>query len=529
MKHILVLICILQCTGLSQVPTNGLIAWYPLNGTAKDESGQGNNGNCYGVTPINDHVDKPTLACHFTGTGSYIAIEPATLDTQFTALTISAWVNPYNFPAYILSKKHYSCPSSDIALSLDFDTLHVTIGKKNFSFYYDTNFCQFGWNHIAATWDGDTVKAYANGYVFGSAEYTGALSWNRQKIYVGKDSYTGKYFGGAMDEVRIYDRALSESEIQTLRDYTDTVRFIYLLSPVGGEKFLAKQKRNLAWVSNMVNSVTIEYSTDSGTNWQTIASDVAADAGTYQWTVPQLLSTNCKVRVHDTQDTVTRGMSDSLFSIIDTVAYIDVTALLEAFYDEYTGLMVPDVAYVSLRPVAYPDSIADYSAVYLDSLGHGTASFLNAPNGTYYVVINHRNHLETWTAAGYAVARGSTLTLDFSANRYLAYGNNMVQHNGRWCIFAGDINQDGVINQQDMAVTAVASENYVTGYVSEDVNGDGYIDPLDLSFIDGNAFNHISIKRPPAILGKIAVRRKWEYKTSFQLLSPFAKVKGGEK
>ncbi len=523
MRKIIILLTLLYGFGIAQVPTEGLIAWYPLNGTAEDESGHGNKGTCYGTDPIYDHTYIPNLACHFTGVGSYISIEPATLDTQITALTITAWVNPYSFPAYILSKGHYNCAAADIELYMEYDTLHVTLGEKKYSFYYDTTFCQMGWNHIAASWDGDSIKVYNNGWLFGSAGCTGGLSWNRQNMYLGKCSYMNKFFGGALDEIRLYNRALSEAEIQALRDYTDTVKFIHLTSPNGGEKFLAKQKRNITWVSNMVNNVKIQYTTDNGTVWQTVSTSTPADAGKFQWTVPQLLSTNCAFRVYDAEDSCYYDASDSLFSIIDTVAYVDITALLEAFYNEYTGLMVPDIVYVSLRPAANPDSIVDYSPVFLDSSGHGTASFLNTPNGSYYIVVNHRNHIETWSASVYAVSRGATLSIDFSASRSTAYGNNMVQHNSRWTIYAGDINQDGVVNQLDETLTVSASDNYVSGYVSEDANGDGYIDPLDFSVVGINEYYHIGIQRPPAILGRIIVRRKWEYKTAFQILNPFVK------
>ena len=524
MKKIAVLLLFLFCAGYAQTPTSGLVAWYPLNSTPKDESGFGNNGRSQGVYPSSDHADVPNLACHFTGVNSYILIDSTTtLDTQFTAITLSAWVNPYSFPAHVISKRHYTCPSSDIALFMDIDSLHVTLGRKNFSFYYDTMFYQFGWNHVAASWDGDSVKVYANGYLFGSAPYTGSLSWNRQGFYLGKDSHSNTYLSGVLDEIRIYNRALGETEIQALRDYTDTVKFLYVISPNGGEKLLAKQKRDISWVANLVEDVKLEYTTDNGANWQTLVSSIPAVTGKYQWVVPQLLFSTCLFRVSDVCTPTFKDVSDSVFSIIDTVAYVDITVLLEAFYNEYTDIMVPDVIYVSLRKAANPDSIVDYSVAYLDSTGRGMASFLYSQDGSYYIVINHRNHIETWSSALYPIARGSTLTLNFSTDSSLAYGHNMVKHNNRWCIYAGDVNQDGYVDPLDYARVAEASSNYVTGYVWEDANGDGYIDPLDFSVVDQNSFHYIGVKKPGSGMGRKHLRSLWQQKPSIRLLSPFAK------
>jgi hypothetical protein len=411
---------------------------------------------------------------------------------------------------------------------MDYDSLYVTLGGHHFSFYYDTTFTQFGWTHVAAAWDGDTIKTYVNGYFLGQAEYTGSISWNHHKVFLGKSDASMGYLSGALDEVRIYNRALDGNEIMALKNYADTTKFVSLISPNGGEKLLAGQKQFITWVSNQVNNIGLDYSTNNGTNWLPVVSSVDAAAGKYIWSIPGILSDSCKLRIRDMADSTFHALSDSLFSIIDTVAYVNITALLEAFYNEYTGLMVPDMVYVSLRAPSNPDSIADYASTYLDSSGHGTASFLHITSGRYYIVINHRNHVETWSAATYQVTRGDTLALDFSASRSIAYGNNLVRHNNRWCIYAGDVNQDGYVDPLDLAAVDLASWYYVSGYVPEDVNGDGYVDPLDFSMVDINSYSYVEIKRPPAVLGRRAVKQKWDFHTATRTTIPIAKKKEGK-
>jgi hypothetical protein len=523
MRQISILVLMLCSIIFGQASTEGLVAWFPLNGSAVDGSGQGNNGTLHGGKCVGDYNGNPGLAIQFTNSNSYITLQPSTLDTQFTAITIAAWVAPGYFPAYVLSKQHQSCSIEDIGLYLDVDSLHLTLSGHHFSFYNETNYYQSGWNHVAATWDGDSIRVYADGNLLGSAEFTGGLSWNSQSIYLANNVSGESQKNISLDEVRIYNRALNETEIMALHDYVDTVKLIKLLSPVGGEKYLARQKQDITWISNQIGNISIEYSTNSGSDWQSISSSVSAGPGKYQWSIPQNLSTTCKVRIRDTGDSTFTATSDSTFSIIDTVAYLNITALLEGFYHTDSGKMTPDYVYVSLHPASNPDSIVDYRSTYLDSLGHGMAAFLYTTDSLCYVVINHRNHVETWSAATYRISRDTTLTLDFTTARSMAYHSNMVLQDNKACIYGGDVNQDGCVDPLDVSLIDFASCSYASGYVPEDINGDGYVDPLDLSIAGQNSYSYVSVKRPPARLGKIVVKRKWDFHNAQKTNIPVVK------
>src|SRR5207244_1303537 len=71
------------------------------------------------------------------------------------------------------------------------------------------------WTHLAATFDGATVRLYVNGAETVSQVQTAALTPTAGTLQIGADSYTGENFAGRIDEVRIYNRALSAAEIQT--------------------------------------------------------------------------------------------------------------------------------------------------------------------------------------------------------------------------------------------------------------------------------------------------------------------------
>jgi hypothetical protein len=71
------------------------------------------------------------------------------------------------------------------------------------------------WAHLAATYDGATTRLYLNGAPVASQAQTGAIATSTNPLQIGGDSLYGGYFAGRIDEVRIYDRALSVAEIQS--------------------------------------------------------------------------------------------------------------------------------------------------------------------------------------------------------------------------------------------------------------------------------------------------------------------------
>ncbi len=71
------------------------------------------------------------------------------------------------------------------------------------------------WAHIAATYDGTTLRMYVDGSQVASAARTGVIKTSTNALTLGGDPFYGQYFRGTIDEVRIYNRALSAAEVQT--------------------------------------------------------------------------------------------------------------------------------------------------------------------------------------------------------------------------------------------------------------------------------------------------------------------------
>jgi len=178
---------------------------------------------------------------------------------------------------------------------------------------------------------------------------------------------------------------------------------------------------------------------------------------------------------------------------------INFTVITEGFYDIINNsLNMKDTVKAYLRSNTIPYSIIDSAQALIDSTSFtGNFSFNNAPSGTYYIVLKHRNSIETWSKSGGEIlTRGTTFNFDFTTAASQAYGNNMILKGTRWCIFSGDVDQDGIVDASDLSEVENDAFNSVTGYVRTDVTGDDFVDGSDLSIVDNNVFKGIIVRNP---------------------------------
>jgi hypothetical protein len=163
--------------------------------------------------------------------------------------------------------------------------------------------------------------------------------------------------------------------------------------------------------------------------------------------------------------------------------------------------MVRDTVTVLLKNTTVPYATADSSRIALDSLGQGTMKLKNSiRNGTYYLVIRHRNSIETWSTTGGLLFNQSNTAYNFTADSSRAYGLNMIKKGTKWCIFSGDVNQDGAVDALDMIAIDNDVSNFVSGYVVTDINGDQSVDALDMIICDNNNANFVSAVKPPGAM-----------------------------
>jgi hypothetical protein len=157
-----------------------------------------------------------------------------------------------------------------------------------------------------------------------------------------------------------------------------------------------------------------------------------------------------------------------------------------------------DTFTVELRNTTSPYALVYDTFAVVGTNGQGMFTFPGTVAGnSYYIVVKHRNALETWSAN--PVAFTSNTSYSFGSGQSQAYGNNMVEVGGVWCMYSGDIDAvipDGNINGTDYSVWELDDSNFETGYKQSDINGDGNVSGPDYSIWELNDSLFISVQKP---------------------------------
>jgi len=203
----------------SYVPTNGLLGWWPFEGNGNDLSLLANNAANFGATYTADRFGNANFAVSFNGISSYMQV--ATPGFALDALgefTYSVWV-----------KKQVQSSSGVVVMSGDNTTGNFISNVQGMNeIQFGTNKQQSAWiwltcphtlsvwDHIVATYNAGTMKLYKNGVYQSMATftYTGTIS-AVQPLWFGRGP-GGNYYTGDADDIGIWSRELSQSEISEL-------------------------------------------------------------------------------------------------------------------------------------------------------------------------------------------------------------------------------------------------------------------------------------------------------------------------
>ncbi|MFZ1322920.1 MAG: YCF48-related protein [Ignavibacteria bacterium] len=171
---------------------------------------------------------------------------------------------------------------------------------------------------------------------------------------------------------------------------------------------------------------------------------------------------------------------------------LDLTMLMEGMYSNFDNeLSLSDDVKVYLRKSTAPYSIVDSATATIDSLTFtGSFTFPNAQSGQYYIVAKYRNTIETWSKAGgeLILDKGTINTYDFTTSASQAFGNNQILKGSEYCNYSGDVTNDGTVDLDDVGSIDNDVINFVTGYVTTDLDGDGIVGIKDMSICDNNSF-----------------------------------------
>ena len=214
----------LKINGVDSGIWKGLVAYYPFNGNANDASGNGNHGIANTVEWQSSNNENNGNSVHLTGGATVRVQHSASLSfPKLKPFAISLWVNPSSTYGHILGKRS----------AVQNCNYQIIFDNGKLFFHGDPFYQEFGsgdllqmnkWSHILCTWDGFTSRIFIDGRL--SATGTGANNnplgtENTADLLIGGSATYARY-SGAIDNLRIYNRALSDGEVKVLYDYEST-------------------------------------------------------------------------------------------------------------------------------------------------------------------------------------------------------------------------------------------------------------------------------------------------------------------
>ena len=205
-------------------PNAGLVAAFGFNessgSTAQDSSGNSLAGTITNATRTAS--GKFGGALTFNGTNSWVTVNSSSLLNLTTGMTLEAWVYPTALGSAwrnILIKERTAGEVYNLYANTDMSIPSVYVIRAAAT---NTPLDARGtqqlplntWTHLAATYDNSTLRLYVNGVQVGTRAAAGPLITSTGVLRIGGNSVWGEFFAGRIDEVRIYNRPLSQVEIQ---------------------------------------------------------------------------------------------------------------------------------------------------------------------------------------------------------------------------------------------------------------------------------------------------------------------------
>ncbi|HNY62889.1 MAG TPA: LamG domain-containing protein [Bacteroidales bacterium] len=208
----------------TQIPKDGLVAYYPFNGNAKDLSGKGNHGTVHGdVVLTTDRKGNSNSAYDFPGVAfNYISV-PHNPSLALDVFTINAWIftkTDYGYGQVVQKNRdifggHYGLYTNCVIGKIDYENDVQASSPENPSIGK--------WHMITGSVSGKKAKFYIDGVLMDESIATDKFVYSgSDDLAIGMHYYEGvpdhwTYpYKGKIDDIRIYNRVLSDKEIQAL-------------------------------------------------------------------------------------------------------------------------------------------------------------------------------------------------------------------------------------------------------------------------------------------------------------------------
>lgn len=194
----------------------GLVGWWKLDGNGKDATPYGNNLTFVNATTSPDRRSVTNKAYRFTGAAtSYAHAAIGAAQKPTSAMSFSLWANKRglgsNSPRGLMVSSSGSyideCYNGQVLLSFMLNTGQKLVTGGTCSTTGG------GWHHYAGTYDGSVARLYVDGIMLGSLTTSGSISYDANPFSIGRYDGGDYSFNGDIDDVRLYNRALTATEI----------------------------------------------------------------------------------------------------------------------------------------------------------------------------------------------------------------------------------------------------------------------------------------------------------------------------
>jgi hypothetical protein len=277
MRKILLIVILFSIffASIQLVSAQDLVAYWSFDDcTAKDVSGNGNNGIIHGALCTEGKVNS---AFSFDGIDDYIDCGNSSSLNPTKSITIEAWIYPKGWGENGMGR---------IVTKYNSYQFYVYSDGSRLSFYFwnvsnitnqawsDTNSINLSqWQHVAVTYDGQYVKFYVNGIPAGQITLkAGNLQFTTLNLLIGNRPALDRTFNGTIDEVRIYNRDLTAEEIYS--DYLKGIK--YKLYGQLKDKNNNPIQAKISFLDKDTGQVILENQTDENGNYV-----LSAYTGTY--------------------------------------------------------------------------------------------------------------------------------------------------------------------------------------------------------------------------------------------------------
>lgn len=229
---------IITLNSIAQIPTNGLVGWYPFNGNANDESGNSNNGMVNGAILTTDRFGNLEKAYYFKGVDAQINVPSSSSISNFpNGQTLAFWMKISAFPTD--GKEHYMIDKTDNsgipntkfyqAFISDYgqiDNIVYRYAESAASSSQGTAIPFSGiqldkWIHVCFTTDLTITNTYINGVLFQTYNHYSPIGLTVNPLIFGNTNginNTNAPYSGNLDDIGIWNRPLTQAEITNLYD-----------------------------------------------------------------------------------------------------------------------------------------------------------------------------------------------------------------------------------------------------------------------------------------------------------------------